>query len=116
MSTPRYRSEPPALSGSAICVSNAMTPSRPGMKSDIGVSSFASPDAGLAAADPAAQARGDFSLRADLPTQTPLSLRPGHDAPALPPAATMPGPLCEDLYPWRWQATRGAGQPRASTR
>src|SRR6185437_13401069 len=39
MSTPRYRSEPPALSGSAISVSKAMTPSRPGLKSDIGVSS-----------------------------------------------------------------------------
>src|SRR3954451_5512174 len=33
MSTPRYRSEPPSLSGSAISVSNAMTPSRPGRKS-----------------------------------------------------------------------------------
>src|SRR5919112_144809 len=29
MSTPRYRSEPPSLSGSAIDVSNAMTPSSP---------------------------------------------------------------------------------------
>src|SRR6266568_1305195 len=40
MSTPRYRSEPPALSGSAISVSKAMTPSSPGLKSDIGVSSL----------------------------------------------------------------------------
>src|SRR3954464_2390135 len=32
MSTPRYRSAPPSLSGSAISVSNAMTPSRPGTK------------------------------------------------------------------------------------
>jgi hypothetical protein len=34
MSTPRYRSALPALSGSAISVSNATTPSRPGVKSD----------------------------------------------------------------------------------
>src|SRR5215211_5629536 len=33
MSTPRYRSEPPSLSGSAICVSKATTPSRPGRNS-----------------------------------------------------------------------------------
>src|SRR6478752_2581268 len=33
MSTPRYRSAPPSLSGSAISVSKAMTPSRPGLKS-----------------------------------------------------------------------------------
>ena len=35
MSTPRYRRALPSLSGSAISVSNAMTPSRPGTKSDI---------------------------------------------------------------------------------
>src|SRR6266550_2119409 len=39
MSTPRYLSAPPSLSGSAISVSKAMTPSSPGLKSDIGVSS-----------------------------------------------------------------------------
>src|SRR5919206_4287723 len=33
MSTPRYRSEPPSRSGSAISVSTATTPSRPGLKS-----------------------------------------------------------------------------------
>src|ERR671938_2056789 len=33
MSTPRYRREPPSLSGSAISVSKAITPSRPGTKS-----------------------------------------------------------------------------------
>ena len=33
MSTPRYRSEPPSRSGSAICVSKATTPSSPGLKS-----------------------------------------------------------------------------------
>src|SRR5437588_2329037 len=33
MSTPRYRSAPPSRSGSAISVSNATTPSRPGLKS-----------------------------------------------------------------------------------
>ena len=33
MSTPRYRSAPPSLSGSAISVVNATTPSRPGTKS-----------------------------------------------------------------------------------
>src|SRR6266567_7470297 len=33
MSTPRYRSEPPSLSGSAISVSKAITPSSPGRKS-----------------------------------------------------------------------------------
>src|SRR3984957_20357004 len=37
MSTPRYRSAPPSLSGSAISVSKAITPSSPGLKSDIGV-------------------------------------------------------------------------------
>jgi hypothetical protein len=35
MSTPRYRSAPPSLSGSAISVSNATIPSSPGTKSDI---------------------------------------------------------------------------------
>src|SRR6478672_78495 len=39
MSTPRYLSAPPSLSGSAISVSKAMTPSSPGLKSDIGPSS-----------------------------------------------------------------------------
>ena len=33
MSTPRYRSEPPSRSGSAISVSTATTPSSPGLKS-----------------------------------------------------------------------------------
>src|SRR6266542_1269192 len=33
MSTPRYRSDPPSLSGSAISVCKATTPSRPGLKS-----------------------------------------------------------------------------------
>src|SRR5215213_163941 len=33
MSMPRYRSEPPSLSGSAISVSKATTPSSPGRKS-----------------------------------------------------------------------------------
>src|SRR5215470_16561382 len=33
MSTPRYRSAPPSLSGSAISVVKATTPSRPGTKS-----------------------------------------------------------------------------------
>src|SRR5918995_5197731 len=33
MSTPRYRREPPSLSGSAISVSTATTPSSPGLKS-----------------------------------------------------------------------------------
>src|SRR5580693_1177366 len=37
MSTPRYLSAPPSLSGSAISVSKAITPSSPGLKSDIGV-------------------------------------------------------------------------------
>src|SRR5260370_19335556 len=37
MSTPRYRGAPPSLSGSAISVSKAITPSSPGLKSDIGV-------------------------------------------------------------------------------
>src|ERR1700744_856633 len=36
---PRERSEPPSLSGSAISDSKAITPSSPGLKSDIGVSS-----------------------------------------------------------------------------
>src|SRR5262245_31838671 len=36
MSIPRYRSEPPSRSGSAISVSTATTPSRPGRKSLIG--------------------------------------------------------------------------------
>src|SRR5436190_2726852 len=35
MSTPRYRSEPPSRSGSAISVWTATTPSRPGLKSFI---------------------------------------------------------------------------------
>jgi hypothetical protein len=35
ISTPRYRSAPPSLSGSAISVSKATTPSSPGLKSDI---------------------------------------------------------------------------------
>src|SRR5215472_14803263 len=38
MSTPRYLSARPSLSGSAISVSNATTPSRPGVKSDIWLS------------------------------------------------------------------------------
>src|SRR5580704_4056748 len=42
MSTPRYRSAPPSLSGSAISVSKAMTPSSPGLKSDIGFLSWSS--------------------------------------------------------------------------
>src|SRR5919201_1734870 len=33
MSTPRYRSDPPSRSGSAISVSTATTPSSPGLKS-----------------------------------------------------------------------------------
>src|SRR3954454_16027584 len=35
MSTPRYRSAPPSRSGSAISVSKAITPSRPGLKSPL---------------------------------------------------------------------------------
>src|SRR5438477_862320 len=37
MSTPRYRSAPPSRSGSAISVSNATTPSSPGLNSDMRV-------------------------------------------------------------------------------
>src|SRR5205807_7378165 len=36
MSTPRYRSAPPSLSGSAMTVSKATIPSSPGLKSDMG--------------------------------------------------------------------------------
>src|SRR5580704_8918751 len=56
MSTPRYRSEPPSLSGSAISVSNATMPSSPGTKSDIRVPPSPSHEQadGLAGGDQAA--------------------------------------------------------------
>src|SRR5258707_11843705 len=84
MSTPRYLSAPPSLSGSAISVSNATTPSRPGVKSDIWLSSSCRP---TAHEGPARRPK-----RAKL--TTPLS-NLSHDCP---PSAGPRLPR-EDLYP-----------------